>query len=95
VGRSGTAFTRVPEPEEAAERRAGRLRAVWAVAMVLNALAAVLAIAAYALGGEAWGATGGLVAAVCLPLLAAVPLLAWLGQRRPRRWHRERPRDFG
>jgi hypothetical protein len=95
VDRRGAAFTTRRETEAEAARRAERLRAVWALAVALNGLAALLAVGAYALGGETWGATGGLVAAACLPLLVAVPVLAWVGERRPRRWHRERPRDFG
>ena len=78
VGRSGSAFTTRPEAPEDTERRANRLRALWAVAMLANAR----------------GATGGLLAAACLPLLAAVPVMAWLGRRRPRQWHRERPGSF-
>lgn len=94
VERNGAVWTDAPEAPGAAEARQRRIRGLWLAAVGANAGAALLAALAFLLGGEAWGAPAGLLAAICLPALLAVLAFDAIARRRLRRRHAARPSDF-
>jgi uncharacterized membrane protein len=93
VGKGGAAWTAREDPDAAA-RRLRRLRWLFGIGLLVNALTWSLAGAALVLGGRNWGAGFGLLAVLTLPLLALPGLVEGAARLAAWRRHRRRPQDF-
>jgi len=92
VSPRGTPWTEGDPAEAAARLR--RMRWLFGVGLVVNALTWTASGAAFVLGGPKWGAGFGLLAVLTAPLLGLPALVDAAGRHRARRRHSSRAPGF-